>query len=190
MGKFDLTNPLHYIIIGVTIFLVGTALVYGFRWLSKQISKSRRRIRCHLTRVWLSPQNPDGAGGWKPCSYEEATHVDYSASLDIFNEKKIPIVIRNPLVIFEKKDKRVSKKFISRFMEDTNIILQSNEPIVCNIYGTLREDELSDYWVIKDSTNVYLEGRRPNNRKIKIHISGNQRVLVIQDKCHESLPLK
>lgn len=186
MGKFDLTNPFHYLVITVVAGIV----ILIIRWVAIKITRGRGKIRCHLKRIWLSPQNPDGSVGWKPCSYEEATHVEYSASLDIFNEKKIQIVIRNPLVIFEKKNKTVSKKFISRFMEDTNIILQPNESIVCNIYGTLREDELSNYWVIKESTKVYLEGRRPNKKKIKIHISGNQRVLVIQDKYRDSAPLK
>jgi len=193
MGNLDLTNPLHYLIIGVAIVLVSTTLVFGIRWLSKQMSKGRRKIRCHLKRVWASPRKPDGYGGNVPCSYEEATHVEYSVSLDIFNEKEIPIVIRNPLVIFEKKNKgveRIAKKTITHFLEGANITLPPNKPVEYNMYGTLREGELSAYWVIIGSTRFYLEGSLPNNKKIKIHISGNQKILVIQNKYRDSSSLK
>jgi hypothetical protein len=121
-------------------------------------------------------------GGSAPCSYEEATHVGYTVSLDFFNEKEKPTVIRNPFVIFEKKNKTVSKKITTHFLEGNNIPLPSNKPVAYNMHGTLREDELSDYWVIMGSTRAYFKGSFPNKKKIKILISRNPQSLIIQQK--------
>lgn len=179
MGILDLNNPLHYL----AITIVAGIVILIIRLLVIKITKGRGIIRCNLERIWVSPRKPDGAGGSKPCSYEEAAHVDYSVSLDFFSEKATPTVIRNPFVIFEKQNNEVAKKkTIPHFLEGVDLPLTPNNPIKYNIYGTLREDKLSDYWIIVGSTRVYFEGSFPNKKKIKILISKNPQDLIIQQK--------
>lgn len=156
----NLNNPLTYILISIALFLL--------YWFLKRFLKSRGKIRCTISELSIEfHEQIDKFGESKTCNFEKADVGFYNIKLDFFNEKDVQIALRNPSVIFERKDK---KNFITQIrphndnaegidLPSRKLIHYSWSGSIDNIFGEL------DIAIKADKT--FFVGYLPNGREVK-----------------------
>jgi len=167
----DLSNSLHYLIITIIAGIV----VLIIHWIVKRITKGRGQIRCKLAycRIEFGKER-DKWGEWKRSNYEDAEFGEYCFELDFFNEKDTQIALRNPKLMFWKKNKKKHSTVLEFLDKESEAIRRINLPprkLVTYGGGTGMISWRDDLEIIINSKNTYFVAELPNGKEIKIVLS-------------------
>jgi len=176
------------------IYFLSYATTFIIAWFLGRYLKGRGKIRCTISELRIRFQKHHKEYPHSiTCNYEEAESGSYNIELGFFNEKDVQIAIRNPSVIFERKNK---KKVITaikpenfEFAIPKGFNLPSRELFHCSWFGNIEKESGKLENVLK-SNKAFFMGYLPNGKKVKILILKEFLYSHLGDYFRESIEIK
>ena len=134
------------------------SLVFG------RLFKRFGKVKFYLLEKDVKLYQPNGMGGFKICSYDEATAIRYGMKAKFYNKKDIPMSLDCNMIVFQKGRKKLYEMPIA-YPKELKIL--SWESSIFELSSGLRTIGKSDLESIKSSDRVYFSARLPNNKEYK-----------------------